>query len=303
MTDDVIDRPTIPDTVRDKLQAFRDIAGDRRVSLLQNAADRQAAFMARDRAETRLQELRRGGLRDDDHPVTSPLLEDIKRHDATIVRLSARAEQATPAWEQVNRLVTQLEAYVSQHATRVAVYDGAVPSLQDGETAHAAMQRSADRVRSLKAGRLQTLAAPFPAKVAKEIAWQQLTARAEAAAPDYGALIDALEPIRFPADKVSIAGRATAFDVVDPIGWLTLVFPIEMRKFSDRQVDAISDDKIALSAEQRKAKLAIIDADLLAAERDEVHFAVAADLIPRSDADARAVLMLSDTMPPPARED
>ena len=73
---------------------------------------------------------------------------------------------------------------------------------------------------------------------------------------------------------------------------------------SRQQIDAVSDDSNALTAEQRAEQLREIDLDKLAAERDEEHWVSNAidggmTVLRRPDADPRTVLGLDDSMPAP----
>src|SRR4051812_13484951 len=104
MTSDLIDQPTIPDTVRDKLQNFRDIAADRNAAALRVSAERLELQNDRSNAQARLQEFRRQGLNDANMPL-SQLIDEIKRRDEDLARVSARAEALAQAWQPAARLV------------------------------------------------------------------------------------------------------------------------------------------------------------------------------------------------------
>jgi hypothetical protein len=72
----------------------------------------------------------------------------------------------------------------------------------------------------------------------------------------------------------------------------------------EAQIDAISDDPNALTAQQRTESLTEIDRDRLAIEREEEHWVSTAieggaNVLRRPDADPRAVLGFADDMPAP----
>lgn len=298
-TEDVIDLPSVPSAVSEKIQTLRDAAADRNATLRRISEDRELARVAQMRAESSVEALRRKGVKEDSTEVV-PLLNAIERHRATLKRLDARYEELSPRWVHASRLVTTLEAYVQQHAAGIVLHEGATPQLQNGETAIDGLERAARRTRTLLANRLEVRAAPFPTATAKKIAWEQLWARAQAAKPDVNGLIDALEPVRWPSNHMSLEQNSR---VLDPVGLFAWLFPIELKKAIDREIDAAGDDVAALTVEQRIEKLKVIDGDLLASEREEASFAELAGVLPREDCDPRAVLQLAGTMPAPERED
>jgi hypothetical protein len=72
----------------------------------------------------------------------------------------------------------------------------------------------------------------------------------------------------------------------------------------EAQIDEISDDQNALTAEQRNAQISEIDRDRLAIQREEEFWVSSAiddgtNILRRPEADPRAVLGLADDMPAP----
>ncbi|MET3965431.1 hypothetical protein [Bradyrhizobium sp. S3.9.1] len=304
---DLLDVASIPPQVRDRMYTLRGVAQDRRAALLRLSEERNDARIAQMEAESRVAQLRSQRL-PDDHEALAPLIDEIRRREATIARLGARTDELTPSWENSAKLVERLENYLRQHAAAgIALHDGVAPKLQKGEGALDGLDRAGRRTRTLLADRRDVLSAPFPVAIVKKHAREQLAARIEAAKPDVSDLVEQLEPIKFPMSPASIeqiyasaAGplNAAAVDVVGLMAWL---HPKEFLAALDREIDAVGDDEAALSAEQRIAKLAQIDGDLLASAREESHFAEMAGVLPRPDLDPRAVLQLSDRMAPPSR--
>lgn len=305
MADDFLDRLNLPAAVRDRIESLRDTAADLHRALKGISDDRQELWAKRSDAEGRLHEHRRDGLTDDDPPLPE-LLAEVKKQGAKLAKLSGRADKLGGEHQHALRLVNNLEAYLRSHAAGgLSHYTGPSPQLANGETALDGLERAARRTRTLQADRRDVLAAPFPTSVAKKLARAQLAARAEAAKPDVVGLVEHCDPIRFPlTGALSEAGlhRIDTF-VTDPIGALAWLFPKEMQAAIDKEIDANGDDKAALSAEQRTAKLVQIDGDILASEREEAAFAELAGLMPRHDLNPRAVLQLADNMPAPRHDD
>jgi hypothetical protein len=124
----------------------------------------------------------------------------------------------------------------------------------------------------------------------------------EGAKPDFAPLVDRGEHIRFPKNRAALQQYSgTDLYAIDPIGVLMWVFKDELLAAADREIEAHGRDDIALTHEERTAKLAEIDAAILRSEREECAFAELAGRLPRADCDPRAALGLDDTMPAPER--
>lgn len=301
---DLIDRPTVPTTVEDKLATFRDISSERNAAQRGSSEEMRTALHDVQSAQARMRVLERDGLKDN-HPSVVETREKVARGERAVAKFRERVEKLRPGWEWAHRLCQQLEGYVRAHAAGgIALHAGETPQLRDGERALDGLDRAARRTRTLLADRREVLAAPFPSSLAKKLAWKQMEGRIEAAKPDVTGLIDRCEQIKFPANRASIEQHGGSQDVYanDPIGTLGWIFPTEVRAAIDREIDAVSDDEIALSPEERAERLARIDGDLLASEREEAAFAELAGLLPRADIDPRAVLQLAGSMPAPERD-
>ncbi|MGY3690831.1 hypothetical protein ACVIGA_000911 [Bradyrhizobium sp. USDA 3240] len=291
----------ILNAVEDRLQAFRDIASERSASIVGLSAEMRAAYSDHQFAQARLRELERDGLKD--NPSFLAARDAVDRADQARAKLVTRIEKLSPGSVWARRLTDNLEAYVRAHsAAGISMYEGALPQLLSGETALDGMERAARRSRALKADRREVLAAPFPAALAKKTAWEQLQSRANAARPDVSIVVDRLGAVKFPTKRIEQYGGSSDLFAVDPVGLLTLIAPDLMRSFIDREIDAVADDEAALSATDRIERLAEIEGDLLASEREEVTFAEMIGQLPRWDADPRAVLGLASSMPAPDRD-
>ena len=297
---DVVDWPNLPVAIRDKLQSLHEVRADRHTLLLRCMDESQDSRLEMQQAERRVRELHhRHHELPDDHPSLVQAKDVIARCSAAITRLDARMAELSPAWAEAGRLVDNLEKYLREHSRgEIRMFTGAAPQLLKNENPIAGLERAARRARALMADRVETMARPFPSAIAKTVAREQIARQIEGARPDVSGVVDRLEPVQFrisglPIEQLGLDGVTR----VDPVGMMAWLFPKEFIAAIDREIDAESDDKIALSAEQRIAKLKTIDADILASEREESAFADLAGLLPRPDLDPRAVLNLADDMP------
>lgn len=83
----------------------------------------------------------------------------------------------------------------------------------------------------------------------------------------------------------------------DGLGLLSWLFKDKLIAALDAEIDAISDDKNALSDEQRDARLAKLHDDLLDAERAECALIEGTAIAHRTDTDARALLAIVGPAP------
>ncbi|MDN5003984.1 hypothetical protein ACFQZO_24405 [Bradyrhizobium sp. GCM10027634] len=300
--DDVADWPTVPTAVRDKLLSIRDLAKDK--NLLANRADGdlQDERLRQQTWEAKLQDLRKNPHQADGAIAQAEA--EIKSAAAKVARLTERRDALSQAWRQAALLRRNLEKYMQDVAMNgVILHDGTPPKLKSGENALDALERAARRTRTLKADRRDVQSAPFPAATAKQLARDQIKRWAESARPDVTELVYRCGTIDFPKTRVQLdqylPTTPGSIQVVDPVALMALTNPKALEALIDAEIDATNDDKIALSAEQRVAKLTEIAGDILAAEREECFFAELAGLLPRPDSDVRAVLCLHSSMPAP----
>ncbi len=310
LPEDILDWPHVPASVRDKLQSYRDLKADRHAALVRSSDERSATREELQKAESRLHQLRTESDNrvtvGADHPELAALKTRIERFEATLARVNARTQELSESYQAAARLSTNMERYIREHgAEEVSLLNGDLPQLKNGERALDGVERAARRTRTLQADRNEILASPFPSSMAKQLARQQLANLIEAAAPDVEPLVYRGEPIEFPLRRVPVSqygGSAAVVNLNDHIGLLAWLFQKQFEAAIDKAIDAASDDKAALTIEQRIAKLAEIDGDILASERDEARFAELAGQLPRSTIDPRAALGLSAAMPAPKRD-
>ncbi|WP_143270167.1 hypothetical protein [Bradyrhizobium sp. Ghvi] len=272
----------------------------RHAALLSISGEMREARSALENDKARLREMELSN-----HPQIEHVRAKVERSREILTKLVERVEALGSPWKTALALGDNLRSYVRSNAAGgFQIYQGAVPQLRNGETALDGMQRAARRVRELLADRREVKAAPLPASVAKQLAREQLEARIAAAKPDVTNLIDHGGAIRFPMSGTAIEQHGGSADLyaVDAIGLLSWLFLVDMAAAIDREIDAMAEDENALSVEERVKRLAQIDADILASEREEAAFAELAGVLPRPDIDPRAALGLADTMPAPMRD-
>ena len=298
---DVLDWPTVPAAVRDKCLGFRDVRSDRHAQLIRVSEELGFERDALVRAEQRIVQLQQNELRlDDDRPSMLQANEMVRRHKAAVARLTRRVEELGEVWNAAAGLVdNNVERYLRTVAPNGVRLHEVVAQLRNGETALDGLDRAARRTRELVEDRKAIQASPYPTSVAKKRAREQIALRAAAAKPDVYGLVELGEALEFPFSREPLQSFGTpgALNIVDPVGLLAWMFPKEFAAAIDKEIDAAGDDKAALTDEQRREKLAQIDADLLASQREEAQFAELAGLLPRPYIDPRAALGLADDMP------
>ncbi|MFZ5712966.1 MAG: hypothetical protein ACOY3N_09015 [Bradyrhizobium sp.] len=294
--DELILPANTPTVVRDRVQTFLDISRERHSAVLETSAQRRTTMSALDADKALLRELEKGQRNSDQ---IAQVQIKIERGEKALAKLTASFEKLGTSAKAASALSNSLTAYVRAQAA--FSLDHSLPQLQPGETALDGLERAARTTRKLLADRREVETAPFPSAHAKKIARQHLAARIEAVRPDAGPLIQRLDPIKFPVARLQQYGDANDVYGTDPVALLAWLLPDAMAAAIDREIDAIADDGNALTAEERREKLAQIDAVVLASEREEAAFAELAGLLPRPDIDPRAALGLAASMPAPER--
>lgn len=307
LADDIALWPNIPHRLLEKYLGLRDRRDDLRAASRRVSEEMSEAHTTLQAAAARKKSLAESnqhlGIVGETHPGVIQADQQIEHVKATIARLNERHEFLSSASVALGRLFTKCDSYLKSNYPDLKLFDGDAPQLKNGETGTDAHERTARRVRSLREDRKEILAAPYPASITKKLARQYLAKRAEAAKPDVTLLVAHCDNVEFPFLGTSISNFAPTSIVKsnDPVGLLAWVFPKEFAAAVDREIDAEGDDQKALTNEQRIAKLAEIDGDILAAEREEAYFLELTGLLPREDMDIRAVLGLASDMPAPKR--
>ena len=165
------------------------------------------------------------------------------------------------------------------HGTTIEAVELEPPKLAKGESGLLdQIENRRRRVRELRADLARIEAAPFPSSFAKQRMREQVEQLAMRAAPNVAALIEHQDgKLEFPRQlaraqvhNVANSPAATAyFELIDPAGLLAWMFKDQMIAALDREIASESDDKAALSPDDRQRKEAVLFGDLLSVERDE----------------------------------
>ncbi|WP_141933572.1 hypothetical protein [Bradyrhizobium sp. UNPA324] len=297
---DTINLPAgVPYAVAEKLQGIMDAAANQNAALRSISAEMRDLRAVIEKDEAVVQQLE--GSSGANAQQISQLRNKIQHSRADLSKLIDRIEKLGPLWTSAKQLMDRCLSYARANAGRIMLYEGDEPQLRAGEKTLAGLDRAARRVRGLKMDRREVEIAPYPTADAKRKAGEYLAARAQAARPDVSGALEHLEGPIFPTRVLEKLGSGSLdFVTIDVIGTLAWLFPEQMQAAIDREIDIMGEDEIALSTQERADKLAIIDADILAAEREVVTFSELAGLMPPADTDPRAVLRLSSSMPAPA---
>lgn len=228
---------------------------------------------------------------------------------------TARIERRLADLEQVQRplgtLLNRLEKYVAGLTSPIPANNAAPPKLGKGETAAQAVARLRREIARLREDRQSVIDAPITSAMAKEIAAQHVRELAMRGAPDVLQILESRSPPGFAmVERQQIAlcginGNAVAglspsgFDCLATLAWL---FEDVLTARLHDEIDAKSNDSVALTDEARAARLAEIEAAILQCEYDEerlIRLAASENTaIPRrADADLRAVLQLDPAAP------
>lgn len=164
-----------------------------------------------------------------------------------------------------------------------------------------------------KASEMQSArGAPFPSSEVKAAIAARIGRLAEAGRPDVRSLF--FDPHHPPAwatmqqtlHSVDGEGRRglAMGQVLDPMATLAWLYETDLVEALGAEIDALADDSQALGADERATRIAALQVEILALERQEEAVIDAAavqgvELARRANADPRAVLALSADLPPP----
>lgn len=301
----------LPPEACSKLLELRQAARDAHLTLMGMSDEINELRTQRQQAEVRIRQLTLGaGLGGFQLDPSDPrvVAEQAKadRLATEIGRLSAISDARSARRQELQRLVSSLDAWLSRQGGRELVaYVGPAPKLGRGETASDAVERCRRRLRELRADLARIEAAPIPSSVAKEKARAEVMRLAAQGRPNVAAMVEAGQKIEWPLARTDVSawreGRpdpnVPLVRAVDPVALAAWLDPDALLAALEREIDELADDEAALSDEARAAKRTEILADLLAVERDEEAFilqaaASGAEILRRPDADPRAVLGL-----------
>jgi hypothetical protein len=313
---DVADR--LPKAARLKHIAFREEKALAAAGM-RDVADRiDAERMGQQTAEQRLLSLRRDYNVDPDGPHQSAVEARAKRDKAKaeVSRLQAIHDNRVAAWQTIGRLVTEIEKWLRaiRSDVEIAAYAGPQP-LVGRLPPTKAIERYRSELERLHNELEQVECAPIPSAEAKRIARDHVAELARLGKPDVTTLLCAdvfgERGIKFQTVGVDVRtihrARVGQGEVVDPLALAAWLHSEAMIAKLDAEIDAAANDGRALCDADRERRKTQLRAEILAVERAEELTIVSAEgegsAIPRRpDADPRAVLNLTETLPTPQRD-
>lgn len=196
-------------------------------------------------------------------------------------------------------LVASLESFLRARPAMIfKIAPAEPPPRRKGETLPDAIENRRRRLRELAADREAVMRAPLPSTLSKQTARAQLAELAQRGRPDVFGLIEFGRPIEWPRIPVTSAMQdlpQIIRETVDGAALMCWALGPALVEAIEREIDLQSDDAHALTTADRRKRLAEIDDDRLAVEREEealIEMAEAEGLqiFRRSNADPRAVL-------------
>lgn len=302
----------LPTRARDKLLDLRQQAKDAYAILVTLTDERDEVRTERHQVEGHLKRLTMaagvGGFQlAPDHPRVVAEQTKAEKLETELARLNGLYDARGARWQEIKRLVTVLDAWVSRlGSVALEPYTGPAPKLARAETASDAVERCRRRVRELRADLARVEAAPVPSSMAKEKARAEAARLVEQGRPNVGALIEGAGEIAWPTSAATVSawrdGRpdpnTPTVRTINPLALAAWLDPAALLARLEAEIDELADDANAMTDEAKAAKRAEILADLLAVEHEEEAFIMQAaaagiGILRRPDADPRAVLELS----------
>lgn len=293
----------LPPAAADKLRSLQDANDALRAFAWATGDKREAAAEELRHFDLQVQIVREAGRKAEPKDLEAALAAQASAK-AELVRRRERAAAVGQDAQAAGACLANISAWLHRLMGTVefAPFSGPVPSpLRRGEAIPAAVDRVRGEIAQAKADLHRIASAPLHSVEAKAAVRRQVEAMAEAGAPDVGPVLEG-EPIRWP----TFIQRSNSNEVVvtgapDTRALLAWLFKGPLLTRLEAEIDAASDDRIALSSVQRRAEDARVRASLLALERAEEELIASAPegvrLWRRADADPRAVLGLADTVP------
>jgi hypothetical protein len=298
----------LPERAAERLRQLRQSARDQH-SLTVPFADRYEMNTTRGDVERRLQRLlaprSQGGfsLREDDREVVEVRQQLEKLTDET-QRLARLDEERSGQWRAASLTLQAVEGWVKNGrpgGTVLQDHEVEPPKLLKNEDLLSALERIRRRGREIKALRHTIQSSCYPSSYCKERARDAVEALAQQGAPNVTNLVEHDRPIEWPNQMLRSDVRggdhpALAFANIEAATPLLIwLHKDAMIAALDREIDAESDDKSALSHTEREKRLSEVQQDLLEVERQEaaVVWAAMDARLPashRADCDPLAIL-------------
>ena len=238
----------------------------------QTAHQNRINYLVRHRSE--------GGMgQAEDAPAVVDEQKKLARASSERARLQELSDIRGQRWAICKRLETNVIDFVLKGGIpggcQLAEHEDEPTLLKKGERIADAVERYRHRLRELAADRHRVKSSPWPSSQAKAAVRAQITALADAAAPDCDRAIEHGLPVNFATVVTTALAHGTdkpttvSNESVDFLGLLCWLMPDQIVARIEQELDAIADDKAALSQQQRDEMEAQINSDMLLIERAE----------------------------------
>ncbi|MCK1547172.1 hypothetical protein IVB12_35935 [Bradyrhizobium sp. 179] len=210
--------------------------------------------------------------------------------EAEISRLQTRLSELQERHRHFANLVAAVKHWTAVAHGSYEMARTSKASPQKGETIDQAVARVRGHIKALAAERVRVLQSGLPSADLKEQASAYVATQRERGRPKLVFGHDQPLQVQFNAQ---VDGAWTAkLDIGAALAWLD---PIAFEKRLHEEIDRIPHPALAMSSDERAAKLLELEAELLARERDEEALIELAEeqgtgIARRLDADPRAVL-------------
>jgi hypothetical protein len=197
---------------------------------------------------------------------------------ADFERLKQLQEIRIAAWQSASGALANAESWLRDGRPQGVVmhdHETEMPPLQKGESVLDGVERHRRRIRELRADLHRVASAQFPSNYTKAQMRRQFALLAERGAPDVTPLVELDGKVAFPmmrlqATVIGSTERSLAFtETVDAAALTVWLHHDALVKRLDAEIDSESDDKNALTPEQREIRTSEIMNDILATERAE----------------------------------
>jgi hypothetical protein len=199
---------------------------------------------------------------------------------ADVNRQQERQRERAAKWREAGAALQTAEEWLRHgkpHGVQLLDHDGPEPKLAKGENGPLdAIENRRRRVRELRADLHRIESSPFPSSHCKARMREQVEILAQRGEVDVGMVVEHDGKIIWPTMRVqstvfNAQPGAVAFaeGVPDTLALLVFLLKPTLIAALDAAIDAESDDSAALTTEERQLRIAEIEGDLLAVERDE----------------------------------
>lgn len=205
--------------------------------------------------------------------------EELTASEAELARLQTQSAENFEKAHAAARLISRLQTYLETHGSELVAFKGGGKPRFGGDD-HAIVRKAREAIASHREAVRQAECRPHRSEAAKARAVAHINALAEGGAPNVLPMVEVgVDEIGWPVhmarlplvavvEGADIAGFARGSQV-DALALLCWLHRDELIKKVSLQIDAVADDRNALSDEGRAEAIAKIKQAILAAEREE----------------------------------